>query len=70
MLLKPLLTKLLDCRSIYIHVNILKRKKYVTFKHKISGGKKSYYLGKSSYGNEHEISTLMQYSLLAIVPWT
>jgi hypothetical protein len=37
---------------------------------KISGGKKSYYFGKSSCGNEHEISTPMQYSLFGIVAWT
>jgi len=32
---------------------------------KISGGKKSYYFRKYSCGNEHEVSTPMQYSLLA-----
>jgi hypothetical protein len=37
---------------------------------KISGGKESYYLGKSSCGNEHEISTPMQYSLFGIIAWT
>jgi hypothetical protein len=37
---------------------------------KISGSKESYYLGKSSRDNEHEISTSMQYSLFGIVVWT
>jgi hypothetical protein len=37
---------------------------------KISGSKESYCLGKSSCGNEHEVSTPMQYSLFGIVVWT
>ncbi len=37
---------------------------------KISGGKESYYLGKSLCANEHEVSTPMQYSLFGIVAWT